>query len=132
MLLLHILGIKCNEIQNLDWWQFYGYQKILDELLKIYYLFEGHIKRITRLLFIITCSPYVAGNTQKIEEFFDFEEKIANAGTEKEGEAKEVDPLEGEGEWEVQPDGSKQWIYNRKGITNLTNFLDRFKGRRRI
>lgn len=74
----------------------------------------------------------MAGNTQKIEEFFDFEEKIANAGTEKEGEVKEVDPLEGEGSWEVQPDGSKEWIYNRKGITNLTNFLDRFKGRRRI
>ena len=81
---------------------------------------------------MITCSPYVAGNKQSLEEFFDFEEKIANAGIEKEGETQKIDPLEGEGQWEERPDGTKEWIYNKKGITNLTNFLDRFNNRRRI
>jgi len=128
-LLLHVLGLKVNDIQELDYWQFYGYQKVLNELVKIYYLFEGHIKRITRLLFVISTSPWIGLKDTSIEKFFEFEELLqASSGEKKE----KIDPLEGKGEWIEKKDGTKEWVYNYEGLQDIRNFLDKFNGRRGI
>lgn len=128
-MLLHILGLKVNDIQELDYWQFYGYQKVLNELVKIYYLFEGHIKRITRLLFVISTSPWIGLKDTNIEKFFEFEELLQASSGEK---GEKIDPLEGKGEWIEKKDGTKEWVYNYEGLQDIRNFLDKFNGRRGI
>lgn len=90
-------------------------------------MFEAHLRRITRLLYVIASSPYAGGIKGEIEEFFSFEDEIDNFGKGKPGE--KVDPLANEGEWIIDKNGEKQWVYNFEAIQNIRNFLNRFNSR---
>ena len=120
------IGLKLSDIQKLDYWQFFGYQKIIAEKDRKEALFMGHMKRITRLLFWIAKSEWIglSGEAAEIGNFFQFEKDLESQA-EKGTEDKKIDPLEGKGKYEMI-NGEKEWIYNMEGINDLKSFIDGF------